>query len=526
MTSPTSHLKVVVVGHGMVGSRFADDLTRADPSLDVTVLGRENHAPYNRVLLSSVVSGKTDPSALALPRVSSEHARVLQGVHATRLDLAARTVVDSRGDQHRFDRLVLATGSQARIPDLHGIANPRGLLPGIAVLKDLGDAQRILAVLPKAHHAVVLGAGVLGLEVATGLAARGLAVTLVHHSGRVMERQLGAAAAQVATGRLTGLGVDVITNTSISAVTDRRGILTGLTLTDGRHLSCELLVMCAGTVPEITLARSAGLPCGRGILVGDDLASPADPQVFAIGDCAQPPEGGTGLVAQGWRQSARLVQQLTGTSSDLAALSTDEDHPADLTNVVRVKAPGLDVVTMGLAGEVDHGEREVRTVRLSDPAIGRHVEVVVSHGLLVGATVIGDQQCASDLSAMYTRMIPVPRDPAHLIVRPLAGSARPRATSVAEMADGDTVCQCNTVSKARILEAVHAGSATIAEVGRATRASTGCGDCTGLVKELIGHCALAGRAPGQNQSSPTPSTSPTSSTSNDRVPALAGRSEG
>ena len=538
--TPVTPKKVVVVGHGMVGSRFADDLTRADPSLEVTVLGRENHAPYNRVQLSSVVSGKTDPSGLTLPHVSSEHARVLQGVHATRLDLAARTVLDSRGTHHPFDHLVLATGSQARIPDLHGIANPRGLLPGIAVLKDLDDAQRILAALPKAHHAVVLGAGVLGLEVATGLAARGLAVTLVHHSGRVMERQLGAAAAQVATGRLAALGVTVITNTSISAVTDRRGILTGLTLTDGRHLTCELLVMCAGTVPEITLARSAGLPCGRGILVGNDLASPADPQVFAIGDCAQPPEGGTGLVAQGWRQSARLVELLTGTSSGLSSLTADEGHPTDLTNVVRVKAPGLDVVTMGLAGEVDHGEREVRTVRLSDPAIGRHVEVVVSHGLLVGATVIGDQQCASDLSAMYTRMIPVPRDPAHLIVRPLAGAGRPRATSVAEMADGDTVCQCNTVTKARIVEAVHAGCTTLAEVGRATRASTGCGDCTGLVKDLIGHCALAGQAPvpqhqtTQSQTSPSgtqtsPSgtqTSPTPTTSNDRVPALAGRSEG
>ncbi|MGJ6980482.1 FAD-dependent oxidoreductase [Aestuariimicrobium soli] len=521
-------MKVVVIGHGMVGSRFADDLLRSHEGARVTVLGKEDHAPYNRVLLSSVVAGKTDSATLRLPWVESDRAQVLRGVEATQVNLAGRTVTDSRGIEHAWDRLVFATGSQARIPDIHGLANPRGLLPGVCVLKDLDDAQRILATLPRARRAVVLGAGVLGLEVATGLAARGLAVTVVHHSGRVMERQLGAAAAQIATGRLAQLGVEVVTHTSISAVTDRRGVLTGLSLTDGRTLPCDLLVMCAGTVPETTLARRAGLPCDRGIVVGPDLSSPADPHVHAIGDCAQPPEGGTGLVAQGWRQSTRLVAAMTGTSSDLV------DEPTDLTNVVRVKAPGLDVVTMGLTGAVAdtqrevRGEREVRTVRLSDPAIGRHVEVVVAHGLLVGATVIGDQQCATDLSAMYTRMLPVPRDPAHLIVRPLAGAARPRATSAAEMGDDDTVCQCNTVSKGRILQAVREGCTTAAEVSRQTRASTGCGDCAGLVGELVRSCA---RAAGQSPSSATHDVSQTNhqtghQTGQNRVPALAGRSEG
>ncbi|CAI9402225.1 FAD-dependent oxidoreductase [Aestuariimicrobium sp. T2.26MG-19.2B] len=499
-------MRVVVIGHGMVGSRFAADLVEQHPSAHLTVLAREPHAPYNRVLLSSVVSGRTDPSTLALPRVESERARVLTGVPAGRIDLDGHTVTDANGEVHPWHRLVLATGSQARIPDIHGIANPRGLLPGICVLKDLDDAHRIMAALPRSRQAVVLGAGVLGLEVATGLASRGLGVTVVHHSGRVMERQLGAAAAQVATSRLSELGVRVVTNTSVAAVTDRRGVLTGLTLTDGTHLPCELLVMCAGTIPETTLARSAGLPCDRGILVGDDLCSPAADDVFAIGDCAQPPEGATGLVAQGWRQSSRLVELLTGHPATVAPSAGEPSgsETPDLTDVVRVKAPGLDVVTMGLSGQVDHGEREVRTVRLSDPAIGRHVEVVVSQGLLVGATVVGDQQCASELSALYTRMLPVPRDPAHLIVRPLA-TVRASSATAADLTDDDTVCRCNSVTKARIVRAVNEGCTTVDEVSRTTRASTGCGDCARLVGDIIRDC-------------------PTGNAN--RIPALAGRSEG
>ncbi|WP_084077893.1 FAD-dependent oxidoreductase [Demequina sp. NBRC 110057] len=473
-------MRVVVIGHGMVGSRFAEDLVAREPGARVTVIGREPGGPYNRVLLSSVVAGKTDPAALAMSAVDPARATVLAGVHAIEVDRAARTVTDSRGDVHGYDRLVFATGSAARIPDIHGVATDRGLIPGVSVLKDLADAEGILARLPKARRAVVLGAGVLGLEVATGLAARGLSVTLVHHSGRVMERQLGDAAAQIATGSLARLGVRVVTGTSVAAALDRRGVLSAVRLTDGTEVLTDLLVMCAGTIPEASLARRAGLPCDRGILVDASLASPADANVFAIGDCAQPPEGGTGLVAQGWDQATRLVDAWSGASVPVAR-EADED----LTNVVRVKASGLDVVTMGLSGKFDHGERELRAVRLADPSIGRFVEVVVSHGLLVGATVVGDKECASQLSAMYTRMIPVPADPAHLIIRPLAGAAPAAAVAVEDMDDDATVCQCNTVSKGRITQAIAGGCASVEDVAKATRASTGCGDCRGNVARLI-----------------------------------------
>lgn len=501
-------MKVVVIGNGMVGSRFVDELVRRDETYEVTVLGKESHEPYNRVLLSSVVAGTTDPGSLAMATSDSERVRTLTGVSAVDIDRASRTVTDAHGEVHGYDRLVLATGSQARIPSIQGIATDRGLLPGVSVLKDLADAQGIVASIRKARRAVVLGAGVLGLEVATGLASRGIAVTLVHHSDRLMERQLGDAASRIATGSLQRLGITVITETSVGHASDRRGALSAVTLSDGTELLADMLVMCAGTTPETTLARRAGLPCERGILVGADLASPDDGDVYAIGDCAQPPEGGTGLVAQGWDQASRLVDLWTARVAPAGGADAVE---ADPTNVVRVKASGLEVVTMGLSGKFDHGERELRAVRMSDPAIGRFVEVVVSHGLLVGATVVGDKATATELSALYTRMLPVPSDPAHLIVRPLAGAARPAAASAADMADDDTVCQCNTVPKGRIAAAVADGCSTVEDVARTTRAGTGCGDCRSLVGDIIRSCAepTSGGDAGES-----------------KVPALAGAAEG
>uniref|UniRef100_UPI0025EA9D86 FAD-dependent oxidoreductase n=1 Tax=Demequina sp. TaxID=2050685 RepID=UPI0025EA9D86 len=351
------------------------------------------------------------------------------------------------------------------------------------------------------RRAVVLGAGVLGLEVATGLAARGLAVTLVHHADRLMERQLGSAASQIAESSLGRLGITVVTQASVTRAVERRGRICAVELSNGTEVLTDLLVMCAGTIPETALARRAGLPCERGIVVDEHLASPADPAVFAIGDCAQPPEGGSGLVAQGWDQAARLVDAWSGTAT---ARPHGDDAEHDITNVVRVKAPGLEVVTMGLSGKFDHGERELRAVRISDPAVGRFVEVVVSHGLLVGATVVGDKATATELQALYTRLLPVPTDPAHLIVRPIPGAA-PAARSAAEMDADHTVCQCNGVSKGRICDAIAGGCESLEDVARATRASTGCGDCTPLVKELLA-------------ASPTPEV--------DKVPALAGTGEG
>ncbi|WP_084103233.1 FAD-dependent oxidoreductase [Demequina sp. NBRC 110056] len=506
-------MNVVVIGNGMVGSRFVDDLVARDPEARVTVLGKERHLPYNRVLLSSVVAGKTVPESLAMATADSDRVRTLTGVPAIDVDREARTVTDAAGGVHPYDRLVFATGSQARIPSIQGVATDRGLLPGASVLKDLDDAQGIVGALPKARRAVVLGAGVLGLEVATGLAARGLAVTLVHHADRLMERQLGSAASQIAAGSLERLGVRVVTETSVARVLDRRGVLSAVTLTDGTEVLTDLLVMCAGTIPEAALARRAGLPCERGILVGADLGSPIDSHVFAIGDCAQPPEGGSGLVAQGWDQGKRLVDAWVRADAPVAA-STDlgeaDDDELDPTNVVRVKALGLEVVTMGLSGKFDHGERELRAVRMADPAIGRFVEVVVSHGLLVGATIVGDKQCASELSAMYTRMLPVPSDPAHLIIRPLAGAGRPAAVAVEDMADDHTVCQCNSVPKGRIVAAVADGCTSVDEVSRATRASTGCGDCRSLVGDIIRTCGAAAEAGA-------------SADAEGKVPALAGK---
>jgi assimilatory nitrate reductase electron transfer subunit len=477
--------RLVIVGNGMVGSRFAEDLLAADSTgrYDVTVLGAEHCEPYNRVLLSEVVAGRYELASLTLPTPRSDRLTVLRGAVAVAIDREDRAVVTADGSRHRYDRLVLAVGSSARVPPMAGLGSDgqAGDLPaGVHALRTIDDAREIVAATLNARHAVVLGAGVLGLEVACGLAQRGVRVTVVHPMAALMERQLDPDASRVVEEAMARLGLDHRVGIAAeSVVLDGRQVRAVL-LGTREELPADLLVIATGTVPHASLAAEAGLATDRGIVVDASLASVSDRRVFAIGDCAQPPEGGSGLVAQGWEQSRRLAALLCGTDGPAAPARTSPG-----TDVVRLKAHGLDVVTMGICGSQRVDDSAQRTLRLSDPDLGRHVEVVVSGGLLVGATCVGAGAVAADLVATYTRRTPVPADPAYLLLPALAPVTATRTTDPSTLPDDATVCRCNGVTKGSVARCVEDGARSVADVARATRATTGCGGCTEDVCALL-----------------------------------------
>ncbi len=361
-------------------------------------------------------------------------------------------------------------------------------------LRTIDDARSIVAATLNATRAVVLGGGVLGLEVAAGLAKRGLDVTVVHPRRAVMERQLDAAASAVVEAVMSDIGIRHRIGVEAEDVVMVDGRVRGVRLHDGEVHDCDLLVVAAGTAPNVDLARSGGLPVGRGVRVDDELRTLGDRRIFAIGDCAEPPEGSTGLVAQGWGQSRALATALAG--------GIPAPRRAAVEDVVRLKAPGLDVVAMGVCGSRRDPSPTHRVVQLSDPSIGRHVELVIADGLLVGATCVGAGSVAADLVSTYTRSIPVPADPALLLTATLAGGVTIAAT------DGlpGAVCRCNSVTRERISEVVAAGAESVADVAAATRATTGCGGCLDEVSELVDSICAKRTLTSAKPSSHTPAT--------------------
>ncbi|MET0195051.1 MAG: FAD-dependent oxidoreductase, partial [Hyphomicrobiaceae bacterium] len=276
--------RLVVVGNGMAGLRFLEELVRRAPGrFEVTVVGAEPEPAYNRVLLSSLLAGDIGTGDVELrPREwYAEHGIALvTGRAACALDAAARTVTLDDGEVLGFDRLVLATGSDAiRLP------LPGRELAGVMTFRSLGDIAGLEQAAAAGMPAVVIGGGLLGIEAAYGLARRGIPVTLVHLMDRLMERQLDAEGARLLADAIEAKGVRVLLGAQTRVIRGESAVQS-VELKDGRVLPCGLVVMAVGIRANTALAATGRLQVKRGIVVDDGMqASVAG--IYAVGECAE-----------------------------------------------------------------------------------------------------------------------------------------------------------------------------------------------------------------------------------------------
>ncbi len=456
--------RVVVVGNGMAGARLVEELQRRDPSLEITVFGAEQHAAYNRILLSDVLAGKRRDTDVALTAAPGPVRRL--GLEVTGIGLKERVVRTADGTTTAYDALVLATGSAPVVPPVHGIAGPDGkLLDGVFVFRTLEDCAAIAARAKRATRAIVVGGGLLGLEAARGLLQHGLHVDVVHGMAHLMDVQLDPTGGAVLRRSVEALGVGVHLGSFASRVTGSRSV-TGVGLADGRMVPGDLVVLACGVRPQVALARTAGLDVDRGVVVDDQLRT-SDPAVFAIGECAQHQGEVYGLVAPAWEQASVVAQVLTGRDGTYSGSRV----------VARLKAMDLEVAAMGdtTPGLDDVGGGQEVLV-WADPARHVYKKLVLRDGVLVGALLVGDLSTAGPVTQAFDRGTPVPLDRTALLIAP-------RRTATAEdLADSDTVCSCNAVTAGDLRGS---GCRTVAEAALKTRATTGCGSCTSVVMALL-----------------------------------------
>ena len=462
--------RVVVVGNGMAGARLVEELHRRDPGLQVTVVGAEQEPAYNRVLLSDVLAGRRTPADLALAGPSSTVRHL--GLRVTAVDRTAREVAVEDGTRLPYDALVLATGSTALVPAVHGIAGPSGrLLPGVHVFRTLRDCAAITRAAGRARRAVVVGGGLLGLEAARGLLQHGLRVDVVHGGPHLMDAQLDPLGGAVLRRSVEALGVGVHTGSHASGVTGTRSV-TGVRLADGRLVEGDLVVLACGVRPETSLARDCGLPVRRGVLVDDRLAT-GDPAVWALGECAEHRGQVHGLVAPAWEQAAVLADVLTGGDTRYAGSRT----------VARLKALDLEVAAMGeTAPEPADVADGLEVLQFSDPARAVYKKVVVRDGVVTGAILLGDLATAGVVTQAFDRATPLPADRLHLLFAGIGSGAASGPGAGGELADDDVVCTCNGVTAGALRRC---GARTVPAAALATRATTGCGTCARSVAALL-----------------------------------------
>lgn len=451
--------RLVIVGGGMAGQAVAEQIA-ARGGWQITLLAEEDVRPYNRIALSEHVRDEASAERLALRPAAwySEAAVTLcLGAAATSVDAVSRTVTDRTGAEHRYDALVLTTGSRAFVPPIPGTGRTH-----VVAYRTLRDADTISAAAGRAGTAVVIGGGLLGLEAAAALSARGLAVTVIEAADRLMPQQLDDGASASLGRALSRLGVETVLDASVQEIT-----ATHVRLADRRCIASDLVVVAAGIRPEAALARTAGLNVDRGIIVDDQMRT-SDADIRAIGECAEH----RGVVHGLW---APIVEQVRAVTAALAG----EPVPFEPSLPhATLKVAGLEVFSLGrtIAGS---GEDEV--VR-SDGRRGSYAKLVVHRNRLVGAILLGDTTQAARLRALMESGDEVPADALEA-----AGAPREVEREGREgRARDDTVCVCKAVSRLRVESAIAAGGLrSVGEVAVATGATTGCGGCVATVAGLI-----------------------------------------
>ncbi|WP_131098499.1 FAD-dependent oxidoreductase [Streptomonospora litoralis] len=457
--------RIAVIGNGMTGSRFAEEVARRDPAgerVRVSLVGAEDEPAYNRVLLPGVLAGRYSPADIRLPVPETPAVAVRTGTAARSLDTARRRVELDDGTGLDYDELVLATGARAAFPPIPGLAAADGAPEdGVTALRDAADCRRLSALARPGGPVVVLGGGVLGLEAARALAERGMRVSLVESSPWIMRRQIDRPAAGILAELYSRLGVAVHS----WRVAARWIPGTGLELDDGRVLPGDALVVTAGVRADTELAAAAGIDVDHGVRVDDTLATSA-PRVHAIGDCAQHPGGGSGLVQPGWEQAAVLADLLTGTRP--------ASRYTGARPVTRLKAEGIELTAMGETEADDTAE----TVTIADPHGGRYAKLSVRDERIAGAVLLGFPDPAAAVAQMFDSRAPVPADRLALLTG--------RPTPAPEQAGpAPLVCRCNAVSRDDLETAWLDGARTREDIARTTRATTGCGGCTRDVDALL-----------------------------------------
>lgn len=461
--------RVVVVGGGMAAVRLAEELVGADVRL--TVLADEPHAPYNRILLSAVLEGTHAEDALTLrsPVWFEAHGIDLRlGARVLEIDREAREVVLVDGERIAYDRLVLATGAIPTLPPIRGLVRRDGTLhPKVHPFRSLADCQRLeqslaelLADEPaEPPRAVVVGGGLLGLQVARALSVRGVLTEVVEGAEHLLASQVGPAAGAVLARDLRRLGTDVYTGARAIRMTDD-----GVQLDTGAALPTDLVVLTAGGRPSTALARRAELMVGRGIVVDSTLTSVSDDRIHAIGDCAEHRRRTTGFVPPAWEQAEVLARLIRGEAASYDGLRS----------VARLRATGLDVAVLG---EPQTAEGEV--VEVTNPIAGSHRRLVVHGGRIVAAALVGDLSRVGLITQLYDRgTILGPDEPGQLLL-PEAADAPTTLPDEAE------VCACAGVTAGEIR-----ACETMSDCVDRTRATTGCGGCADVVRRLLD----AGRA--------------------------------
>ena len=462
--------KIIIIGAGAAAFRFVQNYRDHNSDDELHVFSEEAHPFYNRVLLPEYVTEELSWEKLLKIKeveLGKLNLQLHKACSISKIDKNEKWVTDHRGNKHHFDKLIIATGSRAFVPKDAQLDSP-----GRFTMRSKADADEFKTYLektglpPEEQHVVIVGGGLLGLELAAALQKEHVNITIVQRSSRLMERQLDILSSRLLARDVQERGINIYFDNEVSTVFDDEenpGELT-ISLKSGKILNAHAIAYAIGTRPNIEIAKESGLTCGRGVKVNEHLQT-SNPDIFAIGEIAEYKGQLFGITSAAEEQAEVLSNFLAGDVGSIYRGSV-------LMNILKFK--NLDLCSVGDIN-VPENDPAYEEIVFTDVSKRYYKKCIVKNDLLVGAILMGDKNEFAQFKTLIESKMEL-ADKRDTLLR-CSGNSKP--------VKGKLVCSCSQVGAGNLQEAIKNGNKDFTTLCKETGAGLGCGSCKTEVRELL-----------------------------------------
>ncbi|MEX2336407.1 MAG: molybdopterin-dependent oxidoreductase [Fulvivirga sp.] len=455
--------KIIIAGAGAAAYRFINAYREHNKVDEIHVFSREPWPFYNRVLLPEYVNETKDWEDLLkceYDELESLNIHLHLSTAVSEINRNDKTITDEHNVIHDYDLLILATGSRAFVPP-----DAPMYLPGVFTMRDRQNADDLKKHLKGKGNVLVVGGGLLGLEIAAAMSEMNIAITLIQLGSRLMERQLDPTASSMLRQAVEEMNIRVYTNDQVNNVElQKDGQRLAIALKSGKSLNCDAIVYAIGTRPNIEIAKAAGLECGRGIVV-DHYLKTSDSSIFALGEIAEFNQKLNGITAAAEQQADLCARYISG---DLTAI-----YKGSLPMNI-LKFSHLDLCSIGMP-EIPAFAKDYDEILFLDRSQLYYKKCIVKGDKLVGAILMGDKREFAEFKALIESGTELSEKRMQLL----------RSDEMPVPVIGKLVCSCNNVGQGNLEEAISQGCQSLNQICEKTGAGLGCGSCKPEVQRLL-----------------------------------------
>jgi NAD(P)H-nitrite reductase large subunit len=371
--------RYLIIGNGVAGARAAVKIKEADQKGEIHIFTEEAYPFYYRVRFPEFVAGEVTIQNLTIHTKEWYQSKEI-GIHLeegiTEVNASKKEVTSQKGKKYPYDLLLIATGGNAFVPPINGTEKK-----GVFTLRTMNDATSMKAFSGGVKQAILIGAGLVGLETGGALLKRGIKVAVIEHNPRILPRQVDPEGAKILQGKMESMGFSFFLNGQSEEIFGKETV-EGLRLKDGRTVEGQMVIISAGVKPNVKLAQAMDLETKNGILVNDRLETKSE-GIFAAGDVAEHRGRVYGIWPAAQRQGETAGVNMAGGSVLYEGTV--------LSNTLKVV--GIDLTA---SGDID-AEGKLECVVKSEREKNIYRKVIFKEDKIVGCILLGNNKGNSEI---------------------------------------------------------------------------------------------------------------------------------